>query len=76
MVKKNQLSVSSHLMGLIEEGKTRFMYLQDCPSKSANVTLGKRKKKGGDGIRETYFTEGKAILILITRVRVIHVFYT
>lgn len=43
---KNQLSVSSHLMWLIEEGKTRFMYLQNCPSKSANVTLGKRKKTG------------------------------
>lgn len=42
---KNQLSVSSHLMWLMDKGKTRFMYSQNCPSKSAKVTLGKRKKK-------------------------------
>lgn len=63
-------------MWLIEEGKTRFMYLQNCPSKSAKVTLGKRKKKRADGIRETHFTGGKAMLILTTRVKAIHVFYT
>lgn len=63
-------------MWLIEEGKIRFIYLQNCPSESAKVTLGKRKKKGEDGITETYFTGGKAILILIIRLKTIHVFYT
>lgn len=43
---KKKSAASSHLMWLIEEGKTRLRYLQNCPSKSAKVTLGKRKKKG------------------------------
>ena len=50
------------------------MSLQNCPSKSAKGSGGGKEK--ADGIRETHFTGGKATLILTTRVKAIHVFYT
>lgn len=73
---KNQPSCVQSLDVVNRRGKDKIYVFTKLPFKKCKGYSGEEKKKGGDGIRETYFTGGKAILILITRVKAIHVFYT
>lgn len=56
--------------------KDKIYVFTKLPLKKCKGYPGEEKKKRADGIRETHFTGGKAMLILTTRVKAIHVFYT